>query len=175
MFKLFSSLLAVSILAAAPAAAQLGGSGSSGGTGATAPGGATSTPNPSAAPLSPTPTPGAPTTLPTVSAPGSTPLLQPDASNSPLTPGLSPQQTLTPRQEPAGAGAAPDLRQRNGTPAVQGRAAATRCEQVLRAPSAHTQAEVEKCRTVNNFDARFNQLEDSNRRAVRSVCPTCLD
>lgn len=50
---------------------------------------------------------------------------------------------------------------------------AARCTTTLENPSAHTAAEVSLCRQDQKTDERMNRLEDANRRAVRSICPSC--
>lgn len=47
------------------------------------------------------------------------------------------------------------------------------CQEVLEKPAAFDDARVRACREAGRNSVE--RLEESNKRAVRSVCPTCLD
>ena len=162
--------LALFLLFLSPVNAQLGGgsSSSSGGSGAGN--------NSSSAPA--TPSPSAPSSVPgqSIPAPGSG-STSPNSGNllaPPPPQSSSSEQNRSQAQEPVGARSLESVRSPSSNAVGSNRApTSARCKAILQNPGSYTAAEVSLCRQDQTADERMDQIEQDNKRAIRSICPSC--
>lgn len=157
-----------------PAMAQLGGGSSS--SSSTAPGAGQN--SSSAAPGSAAGSPSAPSSVPgqAIPAPGSgsaSPnsgdLLAPPPPQS-----SSSEQNRSQGQGPVGPRSLESVRSPSSNAVGSNRApTSARCKTILQSPTSYTAAEVSLCRQDQTADERMDQIEQDNKRAIRSICPSC--